>query len=314
TPVWITSTPERALTPTAIALGNFDGVHRGHHNVIQPVLQQSVRSTVVTFHPHPREYFTGESCPLLTPLEEKISHLKALGIQQLVLLPFNQELASLSPEAFVKNLLVDQLKPHYISVGEDFRFGYQRRGTAETLSAIASQLGITVNIASLQTNGEQRISSSSIRDAISNGNIQLANALLGRPYTLRGTVITGEQRGRTIGFPTANLALPRNKLVPCYGVYAVQVTSTTRPLISPHPAVMNIGMRPTVNGQHPTIEIHLLDWTGELYQHNLTVQLKQFLRSEEKFSSLDALKAQIASDCELARQILPCPSSEPVNS
>ncbi|PSO47584.1 MAG: bifunctional riboflavin kinase/FAD synthetase [Cyanobacteria bacterium SW_9_44_58] len=312
--MWITSTPERTLTPTAIALGNFDGVHRGHQNVIQPVLQQSVRSTVVTFHPHPREYFTGENCPLLTPLEEKISHLKALGIQQLVLLPFNRELASLSPEAFVKNLLMKQLKPYYISVGEDFRFGYQRRGTAETLSAIASQLGIPVNIASLQTSGEQRISSSSIRHAINNGNIELANELLGRPYTLRGTVVTGEQRGRTIGFSTANLALPRNKLVPCYGVYAVQATSTTRPLIAPHPAVMNIGMRPTVNGQHPTIEIHLLDWTGELYQHNLTVQLKQFLRPEEKFSSLNALKAQIASDCELARQILPCPSSEPINS
>lgn len=311
--MWITSTPDRTLTPTAIALGNFDGVHRGHHNVIQPVLEQPVRSTVVTFHPHPREYFTGESCPLLTPLEEKISHFKALGIQQLVLLPFNQELASLPPETFVQTRLVEQLKPHYISVGEDFRFGYQRQGTAETLRAIASQLGITVNIASLQTSGEQRISSSSIRDAISNGNIQLANELLGRPYTLRGTVVTGEQRGRTIGFPTANLALPRNKLVPRYGVYAVQVTSTTRPLIAPHPAVMNIGMRPTVNGQHPTIEIHLLDWTGDLYQSNLTVQLKQFLRPEEKFSSLDALKAQIASDCELARQILLCPSSEPVN-
>ncbi|MDR9402230.1 MAG: bifunctional riboflavin kinase/FAD synthetase [Halothece sp. Uz-M2-17] len=311
--MWITSTPERALTPCAIALGNFDGVHEGHRNVIQPVLEQSVRSTVVTFHPHPREYFTGQPCSLLTPLEEKISYLKALGIQQLVLLPFNQELAALSPEAFVQKILIEQLNPHYISVGEDFRFGYQRQGTAEDLRAIASSYQVAVNIANLQTNAEERISSSRIREAINQGDIPLANQLLGRPYTLNGTVVTGEQRGRTIGFPTANLVLPRNKLIPCYGVYAVQVTSISYPIISPQPAVMNIGMRPTVNGQQPTIEIHLLDWTGNLYQHSLSVQLKQFLRPEAKFESLDALKDQIAQDCQTARQLLPYPSSQPVN-
>lgn len=301
TPVWITSTPERALTPTAIALGNFDGVHRGHQNVIQPVLEHSLRSTVVTFHPHPREYFSGEPSSLLTPLEEKISHLKHLGVQQLVLLPFNQELASLTPSAFIQDLLIKQLEPHYISVGEDFRFGYQRQGNAATLSAIASQLAITLNIATLQRNQNQRISSSRIREALNQGNIELANQLLGRPYLLQGTVITGEQRGRTIGFPTANLALPRNKLIPRHGVYAVQVTSSTLPLISPHPAVMNIGMRPTVNGKHPTLEIHLLNWTGNLYNHTLTVQLQKFLRPEEKFASLDDLKAQITRDCQEAK-------------
>lgn len=313
--MWITSTPERALTPTAIALGNFDGVHRGHQNVIHPVLKQSVRSTVVTFHPHPKEYFTGTPSLLLTPLEEKISHLKNLGVQQLVLLPFNRELASLSAEAFVKEVLIEQLQPRYISVGENFRFGYQRQGTAETLSAIAAQFGITVNIATLQKKEHQRISSSRIREALSEGKIKLANELLGRPYMLSGTVITGEQRGRTIGFPTANLAVPRNKLIPRYGVYAVEVTSTTYPLLSPQPGVMNIGMRPTVNGKHPTIEIHLLNWTGDLYHHTLNLQLRQFLRPEKKFSSLDALKIQITRDCELAQQILPnqYPSSQPVN-
>jgi len=311
--VWITSTPEQALTPTAIALGNFDGVHRGHHNVIQPVLEQSVRSTVVTFHPHPREYFSGQPCSLLTPLEEKISHLKALGIQQLVLLPFNRELAALSPEDFVQKILIEQLDPYYISVGEDFRFGYQRQGTAEDLRAIASSFQVKVNIANLQTNAEQRISSSRIREALHQGEIQLANQLLGRPYTLKGTVVPGEQRGRTIGFPTANLALPRNKLIPCHGVYAVQVTSMTHSMVTSHPGVMNIGRRPTVNGEHPTIEIHLFDWSGDLYQQTLSVQLKQFLRPEAKFESLDALKAQIARDCETARRLLPQPSSQSVN-
>lgn len=311
--MWITSTPERALTPTAIALGNFDGVHQGHRNVIQPVLEQSVRSTVVTFYPHPREYFSGQPCSLLTPLEEKISHLKALGIQQLVLLPFNGELAALSAEDFVQKILIEQLDPHYISVGEDFRFGYQRQGTAADLGAIASSYQVTVNIANLETDAQERISSSRIREALSQGNLEVANQLLGRPYTLNGTIVKGEQRGRTIGFPTANLALPRNKLIPCHGVYAVEVTSSTYPLLTPHPAVMNIGMRPTVNGQHPTLEIYLLDWTGNLYQHSLSVQLKQFLRPEIKFESLEALQTQIAEDCATARQILLHPSSQPVN-
>lgn len=303
-PVWITSNPERALTPSAIALGNFDGVHRGHQNVITPVLQQSVRSTVVTFEPHPREYFSGESCSLLTPLEEKISYLKALGVEQLVLLPFNQDLASLSPESFVKEILIAKLKPSYISVGEDFRFGYQRQGTAEHLSAIALTENITVNIARLKTNQQQRISSSRIRESLNTGNITLANELLGRSYTLTGTVTTGEKRGRTIGFPTANLVPPRNKLIPRYGVYAVEVTSTTYPILDPQAAVMNIGMRPTVNGKHPTIEIHLLNWTGDLYSHTLNIAIKQFLRPEEKFSSLEELKAQIARDCEQASTLL----------
>ena len=298
--MWITSDPKRALTPSAIALGNFDGVHRGHQKVITPVLQQAVRSTVVTFDPHPREYFSGKRCFLLTPLEEKISYLKALGVEQLVLLPFNQELASLCAEAFVRDILIAQLQPNYISVGEDFRFGYQRQGTAQDLSAIAITDNIPVNIISLATDQQQRISSSRIRDCLSNGNITLANELLGRPYTLTGTVTTGEKRGRTIGFPTANLAPPNNKLIPCHGVYAVEVTSPTFPLITPHPGVMNIGMRPTVNGKHPTIEIHLLNWTGDLYSHTLSIALKQFLRPEAKFSSLEELKAQISRDCEQA--------------
>ena len=298
--MWITSTPERALTPTAIALGNFDGVHLGHQNVIKPVLNHSLRSTVVTFHPHPREYFSGEPCSLLTPLEEKISHLKKLGIQQLVLLTFNRELASLSPEAFVKEILINQLQPRYISVGEDFRFGYKRQGNAEILRTIGEQFGIKVNIATLETNQQQRISSSRIREAIVAGEIELANELLGRFYTLNGAIVAGEQRGRTIGFPTANLEVPRNKLVPRYGVYVVQVTSTTVPILDPHPGVMNIGMRPTVNGKQATIEIHLLNWTGNLYQHTLNVELKQFLRPEQKFNSLDELKNQITRDCQQA--------------
>lgn len=298
--MWITSTPERALTPTAIALGNFDGVHLGHQNVIKPVLNHSLRSTVVTFHPHPREYFSGEPCSLLTPLEEKISHLKKLGIQQLVLLTFNRELASLSPEAFVKEILINQLQPRYISVGEDFRFGYKRQGNAEILRTIGEQFGIKVNIATLETNQQQRISSSRIREAIVAGEIELANELLGRFYTLNGAIVAGEQRGRTIGFPTANLEVPRNKLVPRYGVYVVKVTSTTVPILDPHPGVMNIGMRPTVNGKQATIEIHLLNWTGNLYQHTLNVELKQFLRPEQKFNSLDELKNQITRDCQQA--------------
>jgi len=310
--VWITSSLERILKPTAIALGNFDGVHLGHQAVIQPVFQQAVRSTVVTFDPHPREYFSGQNCLLLTPREEKIRHLQALGIQQLVLLPFDRHLACLSAESFVKDILLEKLQPHFISVGENFRFGYQRQGTAQGLSAIASSWGVKVNIVGLETNGEQRISSSRIRQALSEGNITLANQLLGRPYEITGTVVTGEQRGRTIGFPTANLDIPPNKLVPRYGVYAVQISSPREPSLSASPGVMNIGMRPTVNGKYPTIEIHLLDWSGDLYNDSLTVQFQQLLRPEQTFSGLEQLKAQIAEDCEQARKILD--SVSPVTS
>jgi len=391
--VWVTSSLTKALTPTAVALGNFDGVHLGHQRVIQPVVNcacashsanlqlrrlsppqasrsvslgeslslpvaedkslltqnsklngqpeeapaaalsklktQNYYATVVTFNPHPQEFFTGKRRTLLTPLNEKVQQLLCLGVEQLVLLPFDRELAALSPQEFVEKILVQQLHAQQISVGQDFRFGWQRSGTATDLQAIAATFGIPVTIVPLQNFGgdspeetlRERISSSSIRQALEQGDLQRAKTLLGRPYTLTGPVVKGQQLGRTIGFPTANIQLPLEKFLPRQGVYAVRVLignksrkgagaagEQEREIVSPSPlackGVMNIGCRPTVNGTNPSVEVHLLDWSGDLYGQTLTVQLEKFLRPEQKFASLEALKEQIQADCAIARAVL----------
>jgi riboflavin kinase/FMN adenylyltransferase len=362
--VWVTSSLTTALTPTAVALGNFDGVHQGHQQVIKPVLprlhtSETARSpavstprgrqldkgllidiehdcweidyritasdrpypTVVTFNPHPREFFTGQPRALLTPLKEKVTQLTALGVEQLVLLPFDREMADLSPQEFVEQILVRQLKARWISVGQDFCFGQGRSGTSADLQKIAAKYGVEVVIVPIQNNEGERISSSAIRQFLLEGEIEQANQLLGRPYTLRGCVIQGQQLGRTIGFPTANLQLPANKFLPRFGVYAVRVlidnaeetetalapetaTKEISPIITPLNGVMNIGCRPTVDGINQTIEVHLLDWTGDLYGKTLTVSLEKFLRPEQKFTSLEELKQQITADCLQARSVL----------
>lgn len=312
----VTSLASKILTPSAIALGNFDGIHLGHQKVLQPILQAFTQAskpsyaTVVTFNPHPQEFFSGQSRQLLTPLPEKIKLLEQLGVEQLVLLPFDRELAALSPQQFVENILVEKLQATKISVGKDFRFGNKRAGTAIDLSEIASKFGIEVAIATLQTRAEEqneakpiRISSSLIRQALAEGDIETANRMLGRAHTLTGEVVKGQQLGRTIGFPTANLQVSPIKLLPRYGVYCTRVFIEENNQSS-IPGVMNIGCRPTVAGDAPTIEVHLLDWQGDLYGKTLTVSLEKFLRPEQKFSSLDALKAQITSDRDLARKIL----------
>jgi riboflavin kinase/FMN adenylyltransferase len=308
--VWIISSTNELLVPTAIALGNFDGVHLGHQQVLKKIIDHQANSgdqrpypTVVSFNPHPRQFFTGQHQPLLTPLEEKVAQLESLGIAQLVLLPFSQALANLVPQEFVETILFKQLQAQKISVGADFRFGYQRQGTAQDLTAIAAQFGIEVFTTSLQQDANQRISSSLIRSALAAGDMEQANRMLGRPYGLVGKVIYGQQLGRTLGFPTANLALPEEKLLPRFGVYCVRVHC---PSLSPHPlgGVMNLGDRPTVDGQKVTAEIHLFNFSDNLYDQSLRVELLQFLRPEQKFSGLDSLKAQIAQDCQQAQAML----------
>lgn len=323
--MWITSSLATVKAPTVIALGNFDGVHRGHQRVIEPILSaipevspvlasvgQTIGSdraafnsedgpviTVVSFYPHPQEFFTGQPRLMLTPIAEKAQYLSSLGVQQLVLLPFNADLASLTPQAFVEEILIQGLQAQRISVGQDFRFGQRRLGTITDLQAIAAQHGIPVEVAPLlHLHQGERISSSAIRAALNEGDIEQAHQLLGRPYQLIGEVVSGRQLGRTIGFPTANLQLPADKFLPRCGVYSVWASL---PEGKPQPGVMNIGFRPTVEGQQITIEVHLFDWSGDLYGHTLTVSLDGFLRPEQKFASLEDLKTQIQRDCEQAR-------------
>lgn len=372
--MWITTSLDTAKRPTAIALGNFDGVHLGHRQVIQPVLRDRAPAftapasppktlpdqidqrffettspssvggystwapdaqptpsanpanvmpqgnvlanakalpcytTVLTFNPHPQEYFSGQPRRLLTPLNEKATQLKLMGVDQIVLLPFNQTLANLSPEAFVEDILIGRLQAQHISVGADFRFGYRRAGTADLLNAIAADHGIPVTIVPLKLiHDDIRISSSSIREALLQGNLDRVRQRLGRSYSLTGRVVMGQQLGRTLGFPTANLKLPEEKFIPCQGVYGVWVhgISGDGDREVPQPGVMNIGVRPTVSGHEQTVEVHVLNWSGDLYDKMLTVELIAFLRAEQKFDSLDQLKAQIQADCETALQLFP---------
>ncbi len=316
--VWVTSSTELIQTPTAVALGKFDGVHRGHQRVIQPILHKSadaerIYPTVITFLPHPQEFFTGKPRRLLTPLDEKVQHLEHLGVEQLVLIPFNKELSALTPEEFVEQIIVEKLQASRISVGQDFCFGSQRSGTAMDLQVLVAKYGIPVTIVPLETHEDDlpvqeefsRISTSLIRQILEAGDIEKANRLLGRPYTIQGTVIQGQQLGRTIGFPTANLQLPEDKFLPRQGVYAVRVFNDVKQphiTLKNHLGVMNIGDRPTVNGTHITVEVHLLNFTGDLYDQKLEVQLEKFLRPQQKFSTLEALKAQIQLDCTIARK------------
>jgi riboflavin kinase / FMN adenylyltransferase len=324
--------------PTRVALGNFDGVHQGHRQVIQQVLanessgnrqSKSVEAqtvgcgsrrrqrqpdpasdsfdsprtytTVVTFDPHPREFFSGQPRTLLTPRSEKADLLAAIGVDQLVLLPFDRDLARLEPRAFVEEILVRQLQAQRIGVGQDFHFGRQRAGTAVDLQAIAANYGIETTILPLYILDGERVSSSNIRQALTQGDLDTAHRLLGRSYSLTGTVVKGQQLGRTLGFPTANLQLPPEKFLPRWGVYGVWVDGLS---FQSQLGVMNIGCRPTIAGDRPTVEVHLLDWSGDLYGQTLTVHLIHFLRLEAKFDSLDALKAQIQQDCQMARSLM----------
>ena len=316
-------------------------MHRGHRQVVQPILNGTAAArswgaaalrelpsspqletvpagsgewpnssppersfpTAVTFNPHPREFFTGQPKSLLTPREEKVAQLRSMGVEQLVLLPFDRELADLSPQQFVEKILVRSLRATQVSVGQDFRFGRGRAGEAADLQQLAAPYGIAVTVVPLLFCQGERISSSNIRQALLAGNLSNANRLLGRPYSLVGKVVSGQQLARNLGFPTANLRLPPEKFLPAYGVYAVRVTGAGTS-DAPAAGVMNIGIRPTVAGGQPTAEVHLLDWSACLYGKTLTVTLEHFLRSEQKFSSLNALKAQIHADCAAARSLL----------
>ncbi|MGD1907121.1 MAG: bifunctional riboflavin kinase/FAD synthetase [Leptolyngbyaceae cyanobacterium] len=360
--MWVTSSLSLVQTPTVVALGNFDGVHRGHQQVIRAITaalpeQDPLRvgdiglngavlnvrgysdrcallfddcaglaslpkipsasdlyPTVVTFYPHPREFFSGKPQPWLTPLEEKAALLRVLGVKQLVLLPFSQELAALSPKAFVEKVLIERLNAQHISVGANFQFGHRRAGTVDDLTRLAATHGATVSVLDLsQSEGnpvagamsDRRISSSRIRQALTAGNLSEVKTLMGRPYHITGRVVKGQQLGRQLGFPTANLRLAPDKFLPGNGVYAVQVYGM--PDLAPDlaiPGVMNLGNRPTIAGQGQTLEIHVLDWQGNLYGHTLTIALVDFLRPEQRFDSLDQLKAQIKRDCEQAAAMM----------
>jgi riboflavin kinase / FMN adenylyltransferase len=307
--VQIHSTFAAIAKPTAIALGNFDGVHSGHQQAIELLLAHlgALHSTVVTFDPHPQQFFSGQPRQLLTTLPEKARCLESLGIEQLVLLPFNEYLVHLSPTEFVTKILHQELAAQQIVIGADFRFGYQRAGDADLLRKLAAAYGIETHILALKFDREQRIGSSRVRAALLEGDLLEVDRLLGRSYSISGLVVPGQQLGRTLGFPTANIDYPPIKFLPRLGVYCVRVDTEQQRQLT---AVMNIGKRPTVNGQSTSVEVHLLNWSGDLYGQQLTIHLDKFLRPEQKFAGLPELTRQIQADCEAAQDFYRCDNAD----
>lgn len=259
--------------------------------------------TVVSFWPHPREVLHGEPRLRLDLPEEKLELLEPLSIQQLVLVPFNRQLAQLSAADFVEQVLLGCLKARQIAVGANFRFGRGRKGDTNTLRALAEAAGVQVSVLPILEDAEGRMSSSRIREALSNGDLQTASALLGRPYRFRGTVVRGRGLGRDLGWPTANLQVDGRKFLPGLGVYAAR--AWTQRDGEALPAVMNLGPQPTVDPNSPSaVEVHLLDRRIELVGQELVVEPVERLRGQQRFSGLDELSAQIGQDADAARQRL----------
>jgi riboflavin kinase / FMN adenylyltransferase len=298
--------PQQAKTPTTLALGSFDGLHAGHRRVIASVTETNhlhAIPTVVSFWPHPREVLHGEPRLRLDLPEEKLELLEPLGIQQLVLVPFNRQLAQLSAADFVEQVLLDCLKARKIAVGANFRFGRGREGDTNTLRVLAEAAGVQVSVMPILEDAGGRMSSSRIREALSNGDLQAASALLGRPYRFRGTVVRGRGLGRDLGWPTANLQVDGRKFLPGLGVYAAR--AWTQGDAQALPAVMNLGPQPTVDPNSPSaVEVHLLDRRIELVGQELVVEPVERLRGQQRFSGLEELSAQIGKDAEAARQRL----------
>lgn len=287
-------------------IGNFDGVHLGHRSVFQRLLSRGgelgLPATVVTFEPQPLEVLAPQSAPArLTRLREKLVAIEDCGIEQVVLLGFGPRLAAMAPQAFVRELLVDGLSVASLLIGDDFRFGRGRAGDIALLHAMGRELGFVVEDLDTITHDMERISSTRIREALARGDLEQARHLLGRPYRICGRVVHGDQRGRCLGFPTANIGLHR-RVSPLSGVYAVTVEGVAE---RPWPGVANVGVRPTVGGESRyLLEVHLFDFAEDIYGRHAQVEPRLKLRDERRFGSLEALKEQIARDAAAAREYL----------
>lgn len=295
------------------AIGNFDGVHRGHRAVIGAAREAARRLRaplgVVTFEPHPRRFFQPDAPPFrLSSLADKATAMGELGVERLFALSFDRDFAALTADAFVERVLIDGLGVRHVAVGEDFVFGKARGGDVTLLQRLGRDRGFGVSAVAPQGAQGDVFSSTLVREYLTTGRPGAAADLLGRYWTIEGEVVAGDRRGRTIGFPTANLALG-DHLQPATGVYAVRaglVDAAGRTAWLP--GVANFGRRPTFDKTDVLLEVHLLDFQGDLYGRTLKVAFVEYLRPERRFEGLDALKAQIVADAAKAREILSDPA------
>ena len=302
----IRDTHPQALTPSVATIGFFDGVHLGHRHLINQVkMAASLNgwcSSIITFPVHPRQVIQSDYRPsLLSSPEEKIELLASTGIDNCILLPFTRELSQLTAWEFMQ-LLYDQYKVRMLVIGYDHRFGHNRAETFEDYCRYGRELGIHIMQATAYTQEQDKVSSSVIRRALLSGEVSTATKYLGYPYFMQGTIVSGYQVGRKIGFPTANLQVDfPNKLIPAIGVYAVRVSVNRQS----YRGMLNIGHRPTLNnGTDLSIEVHILDFEGDIYHQPMRIEFVDFLRPEAKFNSVDELTLQIQKDKEAAIQVL----------
>ncbi len=292
--------PHRGAVAT---IGNFDGVHLGHQAILGRLAEKGAElelpTTVITFEPQPQEFFSPERAPpRLTRFREKLKALGRFSVDRVLLLAFNRQLAEMPAAEFIRRVLVEGLAVEYLVVGDDFRFGRGRAGDFALLQAAGREHGFQVVNMHTFALSEARVSSTRIRGALAAGDLELAAQLLGRPYRLSGRVAHGFKRGRTIGFPTANIHLHRVSS-PVSGVFAVELFGVAG---EPLAGVANVGIRPTVEGERPLLEVHLFDFSDDLYGHYVHVDLKRKLREERRFESFAALKLQIEQDVIEARR------------
>jgi riboflavin kinase/FMN adenylyltransferase len=298
--------PGAAHPPVALTIGNFDGVHLGHQAMLARVVAEAKRrglqSCVLSFEPHPREFFSPQNAPTrLSSLREKYELLAARGVERLHVQRFTREFAALAPEPFVDEFLGRGLQARWLLIGEDFRFGAKRAGDVALLRNLAGRKGIEVATMANVTQAGQRVSSSAVRKALAAGDLAAAEALLGRAYSITGRVVHGDKRGRELGFATANLQLRHNR-PPLTGIYAVRVHGAAD---EPRFGAASLGVRPTVTSSgRAVLEAHLFDFSGELYGRHLRVEFLHKIRDEEKYPDLETLRRQIARDCEAARNFL----------
>jgi len=283
---------------TILTLGTFDGVHIGHKKILERITQNTengkYESLVLTFFPHPRMVLQEKSeIKLLNTISEKTELLEATGIENLIVHPFNESFSRLTAEEFVHTILVDKFQIQKIIIGHDHRFGRNRTANIDDLIAFGKEYDFEVEQISAEEIQDVSVSSTKIRNALKEGNMALANEYLGYNYFLNGTVVKGKQLGRTIGFPTANIHIEEDyKLIPKIGVYVVKAVVNEEIVYG----MMNIGFNPTVNGDKQTIEVHLFNFDKDIYDQNIKVSLLHYIREEQKFGSVDALKAQLHQD------------------
>ena len=308
-------TLEKPLERAVLTVGNFDGLHVGHQRIIKTVTGRARaldgQAAVYTFEPHPRKVLQPERAPrLLTTLEQKLELLEAAGVDVTIVEPFDREFARLPAERFVREILYERIDPLEVYVGYDFRYGRDREGSMRTLTELGPHLGFSVTIVPEVKLGSRDVNSTRIRELLEQGNVREAALLLGRPYTIRGRVVVGDRRGRTLGFPTMNLD-PDNDVLPRSGVYAghVRFLDAGEPAAGTRfAAVTNVGRRPTFGASERVLtEAHLLDFSGDAYGRSIEVTFEDHLRDERRFPDVESLRAQIAADAELARTKLGAP-------